>query len=121
VRTDASADVATDGRCTSLLGTPQDEGGRLASRLAVADAIEAGLDVGEAGVDERLELGVGEDVGPIVLDALTHEVADIERVDAGVDALTDAAQPDRQLAARAELADHRDGVGIAVLQVAHRA
>src|SRR6185436_11338839 len=54
----------------------------LAPGGAVADAVEPLLDDGEAGLDHRLELGVGEDVGPVAFDALAHQFADVERVDA---------------------------------------
>src|ERR1700722_7800268 len=66
-----------------------------AHRLAAADALEPGFDAGEASLDERLELGVGEDVGPVPLDPLAHQLADVERIDPGLDALADRAQPRR--------------------------
>src|SRR5687767_4789242 len=54
-------------------------------RLSSADAVEALLDGGEAIVDHRLELGVGENVRPVVLDAFTNQFADIEWIDTVVD------------------------------------
>ena len=42
--------------------------------------------LGEAFVDGGFELRVGEDVGPVAFDALAHQFADIERIDAGGDA-----------------------------------
>jgi len=41
-------------------------------RFAAADAVEALLDCGKAFVDQRLELIVGEDVRPILLNPLPN-------------------------------------------------
>ena len=51
-------------------------------RLSPADAVKALLYCGEAFVDQWLELIVGEDVRPILLDPLTNQFAYIERIDA---------------------------------------
>src|SRR5262245_28118616 len=58
-------------------------------RLSSANPVEALLDGGEAVVDERLELGIGENVGPVVLDCLANQFADIERIDTVADPLAD--------------------------------
>lgn len=50
------------------------------------NAIEALLDRRKARVDRRLELRVGENVGPVVFDAFANKLADIEWIDAGLDA-----------------------------------
>src|ERR1041385_3266174 len=54
----------------------------LSPRLTLPDLVEALLDLGEASLDGRLELRVGENVGPVVFDALAHQFADIKRIDA---------------------------------------
>ena len=59
----------------------------LPPHLAVADPVEAALDLGKASFDHRLELAVGENVGPVVLDTFTHELAHVEWVNAATDAL----------------------------------
>ena len=51
-------------------------------RIALADVVEARLDRGETRFDERLELGVGEDVWPVVLDAFADELADVNGINA---------------------------------------
>ena len=66
-------------------------------RRTPTDAVEAGLDAGEAGVDRWLELVVGEDVGPVALDALAHQFADVERIDAALDALANVSDGDEAL------------------------
>ena len=45
-------------------------------RFAAADAVEALLDCGKAFVDQRLELIVSEDVGPVLLNPLPNQFAD---------------------------------------------
>jgi hypothetical protein len=51
-------------------------------RDARADVVKALPDAGEAHLYDRLELGVGEDVGSVVLDALAHQLADVGGIDA---------------------------------------
>src|SRR5882757_7102322 len=97
-------------RCWALRSTPRDTS---------ANLVEALLDCGKARFDERFELVVGEDVGPVVLDAFADQLADIERIDALGDAVADefdalgygaggwrpadlAGEALRQIAARAE-------------------
>src|SRR5260370_35713255 len=60
-------------RCRALRSTPRDTS---------ANLVEALLDCGKARFDERFELVVGEDVGPVVLDAFADQLPDIERIDA---------------------------------------
>src|SRR5882757_11366093 len=67
-------------RCWALRSTPRDTS---------ANLVEALLDCGKARFDERFELVVGEDVGPVVLDAFADQLADIERIDALGDAVAD--------------------------------
>ena len=52
------------------------------SRLSPADTVEALLYGGEAVVDKGLELGVSENVRPVIFDAFSNQFADIERIDA---------------------------------------
>src|SRR3954465_6596357 len=66
---------------------------RSTPRRAPANPVEALLDGGEARLDHRLELGVGEDVEPVVLDGFGARLPAIGRVDALVDPL--ANRPDR--------------------------
>ena len=47
---------------------------------APANPVEARLDAGEPGLDERLELVVGEDIGPILFDPLADQFTDGPRV-----------------------------------------
>jgi hypothetical protein len=49
-------------------------------RFAAADAVEALLYCGEAFVDQRLKLVVGEDVGPILLNPLPRPKDGSDRV-----------------------------------------
>src|SRR5215471_14330246 len=65
----------------------------LPPRLMVADPVEAALDLGKASFDHRLELAVGENVGPVVLDTFTHELAYVEWVNAATDALGELLHP----------------------------
>ena len=51
-------------------------------RLSPADAVEALLYGGEAVVDEGLELGVSENIRPVIFDAFSNQFADIEWIDA---------------------------------------
>src|SRR5688572_4013650 len=67
-------------RCGALRSTP---------RGTSANKVEALLDCGKACFDERFEIIVGEDVGPVVLDALADQLADIKRIDALGDAVAD--------------------------------
>src|SRR6185312_12223095 len=56
---------------------------RSTSRLSSADTLKTLLDGGEPAVDERLELGIGENIRPVVLNGLPNQFADVERIDAG--------------------------------------
>ena len=51
-------------------------------RFTAANPVEALFDRGETGFDHRLELDVGENVGPVVLNAFADKLADIGRIDA---------------------------------------
>src|SRR5947207_14063787 len=51
-------------------------------RIARADAVKALPDGGEAHLDDRLELGVGEDVRPVVLHSRAHQFATVNEIDA---------------------------------------
>jgi hypothetical protein len=62
-------------------------GANLPPRIPVADPVEAALDFGKASLDYRLELAVGENVGPVVLDSFANELAHVERVNAATDAI----------------------------------
>jgi len=50
-------------------------GANLPPRIPVADPVESALDFGKASLDHRLELAIGENVGPVVLDSFAHELA----------------------------------------------
>src|SRR5262245_66562322 len=62
-------------------------GANLPPRIPVADPVEAALDFGKARLDHRLELAIGENVGPVVLDSFAHELAHVERINAATDAI----------------------------------
>jgi len=59
----------------------------LARRLPPTNPVETLFDRREPCFDERLELGVGKNVGPIPLDAFTHEFADVIWIYSSFDAL----------------------------------
>ena len=50
--------------------------------MTATNTVEASFDRGEAGFDAGLELEIGEDIGPVVLDAFANEFADIIGIDA---------------------------------------
>src|SRR5260221_559756 len=93
-----------------------------------ADAVEALLDCDEALLDERLELVVGEDVGPVVLDALAHQPAEVGGIDAADAGIVDqdvhvAVARGRRLGRRLQLGLERNigahtvDVGIGALEL----
>src|SRR5208282_3348774 len=57
------------------------------ARISSANPVEPLFDRGEPRVDHGFELGVGENVRPVVFDPFTHELADIGWIDAVRDAL----------------------------------
>src|SRR5262249_20056789 len=111
---------------------PGDAGDRpLAPRFAFADPGEAALDLGESRLDVRLELAIGEDVGPVVLDAFAHQFADVERVDAALDSFRQLPDPfparvvgrplcDRPGEALRQIARRRGAVGAGVAGIQNR-
>src|SRR5436190_14649372 len=56
---------------------------RSTPRLSSADMLKTLFDGGEPAVDERLELGIGENIRPVVLNGLPNQFADVEWIDAG--------------------------------------
>src|SRR5215218_11490209 len=54
-------------------------------RRSSADTVKTLLDRSEPVVDGRFELGIGEDVGPVVFDGLPNQFADIEWIDPVID------------------------------------
>jgi class 3 adenylate cyclase len=64
-------------------GCPADA--RASVTAFVRDTVEALLDRCEALVDERFEVSIGENVGPVVFDGLANQFAYIERINAVVD------------------------------------
>ena len=54
----------------------------LARRLATSDSIKSRFYPCESRIDERLKFVVGENIRPIVLDAFSHEFADVSWINA---------------------------------------